>query len=60
MVPVELLHDGKPGEVALTVVEDPHPTMLASALPEMPRDLRTPMATPSDPGMRVSERRPAA
>ncbi len=59
MVTVDLLHDGKPAEVALTVVEDPHPTMLASALPEMPRDLRTPMATPSDPGMRVSERRRA-
>ena len=59
MLPIELLHDGKPRQLAIAVAEDPHPTMHAASLPEMPRDLRMPIATPSDPGMRLIERRRA-
>ena len=57
MLPIELLHDGAPRQLAVTVVEDPERTTLATTVAELPSDLRTPLATPSDPGMRVIERR---
>ncbi|HET9019155.1 MAG TPA: trypsin-like peptidase domain-containing protein [Acetobacteraceae bacterium] len=56
LVPIEMLHDGAPRQLAVMVAEDPDRTTLATLPPELPSELRTKLATPDDPGMRVAVR----
>ena len=56
LVPVELLHNGAQRQLALSVVEDPHPTMLPTMPMETPMSMRSVMATPADQGMAMTTR----